>query len=123
MLGTAHLSQASPQLTTTITVTPVSERVAELTSRDPQTWTGDDLAAFITEEIGRLSGPQLPCTQAESILRKFWERHGAQGVLIARRAFEAHQGFWMGAPVTIRRFGQDQDEFFSWPLLNEISGE
>jgi hypothetical protein len=123
MPGTAQLSQASPQLTTTVTVEPVSDRIAELTAREPELWSAADLSLFITEEIARHAGPQLPCAQAQAILEQFWARYGARGVLIARRVFEVHRGFWLGAPVTVRRFEPGQDEYFAGRLLDEIAAE
>lgn len=123
MQGTATLTQASPQATSTLTVTGVSPRVAALAATPAGEWSRADLAYFIGEEIARLHGPQLPNSHADEILAQFWERFGERGVSIARRVFEAYQGFWMGAPVTVRRFEAAQDEFFACPLLSEITSQ
>lgn len=111
--------QAEPvtRITGSLTVTPVSERVARLAAADPGTWSGEDLLFYIKEESGRLTGPQLPCFNEQSIVRDFLERFGMQAVTIARLAFEIHGGMWMGAPVTVRRFSASNDEFFARPLI------
>lgn len=78
------------------------------------------LAGYIQEQIVALHGPQLPCPGSASIINGFWERFGEKGFLIARRAFTAHRGVWMGAPITVARFGESNDEYFALPLLKEL---
>jgi hypothetical protein len=123
MQGSALAFQASPQVTSTITVAPVSARVAELADLPPGDWKIADFKLFITEEIERHAGPQLPCPQRDEILDGFWARYGPQGVMIARRAFEVYGGFWMAAPITVRRFEESQDVYFADVLLREIPAQ
>jgi hypothetical protein len=113
----ATVSQAT---FSSVSVTEVSGRLARLGSAAAASWSEDDLAFYIREEIGRLHGPQLPCSGEDRILREFWQRFGADGVLIARAAFEAMGGMYMGAPVTVRRFSSGHDEFFSLPVLRDL---
>lgn len=82
----------------------------------------ESLGAYIDAEIARCSGPQLPCFHAEQIIDGFWERFGADGMVICRQAFEAHNGMWHGAPVTVQRFQAHHDQFFAVPLLAEAQG-
>src|SRR6185312_1494394 len=112
----------SLEVTDQLTVTPVSDRVAELAGKDSELWTEADLRVFIREETRRLNGPQLPVQAEDGIISDFWGRHGANAARIARHVFEAHEGKWHGAPVTVRRFAATQDEFFAIPLLKEILG-
>jgi hypothetical protein len=111
---------ASPVITTSVTVTEISSRAAALAAADPSDWTADDLSYYVTEEAGRLLGDQLPCPGRDRILLEFFTRFGINAVRIARAAFEAHHGMWMGAPVTVRRFAAGHDEFFSLPILREL---
>jgi len=110
----------SPVTICAVSVTEVSARLAALGSAGPGDWNEDDLAFYIREEIGRLHGPQLPCPGEDRILREFWQRFGSDGVLIARAAFEAMNGMYMGAPVTVRRFSSGHDDFFSLPVLKDL---
>lgn len=110
---------AGAVLTESLTATAVSQRLAVLGNTPASEWREEDLSYYITEEIERLHGPQLPCPHQAKIIAGFWERFGEKGVAIARAAFEAHRGMWMGAPVTVKRFAEGHDEFFSFPLLRE----
>lgn len=74
---------------------------------------------YITTEIIRCNGPQLPCYSEDQILDGFWERFGVRGMTIARQAFAARNGMWCGAPVTILRFQPHHDPYFAIPLLGE----
>jgi len=101
-------------------VIPVSEAQAARAAKDPAQWTPDDLCAYVTEEITR-TGPQLPVAGTRAILAGFWERHGPEkAIRVARAAFEVYHGMWMGAPVSIRRFTQSNDEFFSSRILENL---
>ena len=115
-------SQVSPQITAGLHVAEVSERTAGLVQLPAAQWSAADLTGFIREEIARLHGEQLPCPEEDQILDGFAGRFGADGVVIARRAFEDHQGIWRWAPVTVRRFGPGQDDFFALALLREANG-
>lgn len=116
----AQATGTSLAVTEEVTVTPVSPELAALAGKPDEEWTEADLALFITQETERLNGPQLPVADAAGILSGFWSRYGHDAVRIARRAFEAHQGQWRGAPVTLRRFADSQDGFFAGPLLAEV---
>ena len=123
-MGTAVsvAGSASTVLTESITVTGVSSRTAELCLQPASAWTEDDLSHYILEEIERLHGPQLPNQNSARILQGFWRRFGTDGARIARSAFESRRGMWMGAPVTIRRFAESHDGFFSLLILKELDG-
>lgn len=82
--------------------------------------TRQSLGDYITTQIEKCSGRQLPRSDRERILDGFWDRFGASGMDIARRAFGAHKGFWRSAPVTILRFAESNDPFFATPLLREL---
>jgi hypothetical protein len=115
-------AQVAPlTVTESIAVTEISPRMAALCTATPGSWTEDDLAYYVGEELGRIHGPQLPCSGRDRILHEFWERFGIDAVRIARAAFEVHKGMWMGAPVTVRRFAAGHDEFFSAPILRELA--
>lgn len=104
-----------------LTVTPVSERVAGLTALDGTQWSADDLSLYIREETAALCGPQIPCGRESDIAAEFLSRFGADGVRIARAAYEIHAGRWKGAPVTIRRFTESNDAFFARVILGQLA--
>lgn len=104
-----------------VEVVPVAERMVRLCRQGADTWTAEDLSWYVAEEIARIHGPQLPRMGEPSVIAGFHERFGADGVRIARHAFEARNGMWKGAPVTIARFTSGNDEFFSRALLREIN--
>jgi hypothetical protein len=108
-------------ITEAVAVAGVSGRTAALCSQDPASWTPGDLAWYVTEEMTRIHGPQLPQPHESRIIPEFSERFGADSVRIARHAFEARRGMWKGAPVTLRRFTPGNDDFFSRAILQEIS--
>lgn len=112
------IQESSVTVTGTLTVTPVSANQARLAVLDPAAWTPADFRAYVSEEIERLHGPQLPCRRADDILNGFFDRHGPAGaVFISRHVFEVLGGMWMGAPVTVRRFTESNDEFFARAIL------
>lgn len=95
---------------------------ASLLSLSPQggAITGESLAGHILAEITRTGGPQLPCYRSEEILNGFLGRFSAEeATAICEQAFKAHDGMWRGAPVTVRRFSEANDDFFARPLLEE----
>jgi hypothetical protein len=108
----------SESLSVSLGVTSVTEAQAARVSRPPEAWTAADVAEYITEEVVRVHGPQLPARDVQETLRGFCERFGVPAaVRIARAAFEIYSGFWEGAPVTWKRFGPGHDEFFAQPIL------
>jgi hypothetical protein len=121
MPATATASTATI-ITEAVSVVPVSERTAALCGADAATWTAGDLTWYVQLEISRIHGPQLPRVGEDKIIPAFYERFGADGVRIARHAFEARNGMWKGAPVTFARFTPGNDDFFSRAILREING-
>ena len=113
-------SSATTVLAERMTVAGVSSRTAELCLQPASGWTSGDLSYYILQEIEDLHGPQLPNPNSARILEEFWRRFGTDGVRIARSAFESRRGMWMGAPVTIRRFAESHDGFFSLLILKEL---
>jgi hypothetical protein len=105
-----------------LSVVPVSQEVARLSGLRPASWTTREAWIYITEEIRRLHGPQLPGADARTITDGFCDRFGIENaVRIARAAFEVYGGMWHGAPVTIKRFQAGHDDFFARPLLTSCS--
>lgn len=95
---------------------------ASLISASPQASgvTAGSFAAHVLGEIARACGPQLPCYRSGEILSGFIARFGLDdGMAICDRAFSVHGGTWRGAPVTVARFADGQDDFFARPLLEE----
>jgi hypothetical protein len=82
--------------------------------------TDTSLADYVLAEITRCCGPQLPCPGQDLILAGFADRWGDQAMDICRQVFGTHNGFWMSAPVTVRRFHHSQDDFFAIPLRAEL---
>jgi hypothetical protein len=82
--------------------------------------TGESLGEYIATETARLLGPQLPNYRAGEIIAGFCERFGADAMAICRQVFDVHNGMWRGAPVTILRFQEHHDEYFAYPLLQEV---
>jgi hypothetical protein len=120
----SRLLQGEPAvaIADSLVITPVSDRVADLAQLDGSEWSAADLLFFIREETSRLCGPQVPCNREEKIASEFLSRFGADGVMIARAAYEVHSGRWMGAPITIRRFSESNDEFFARAILGQLCG-
>jgi hypothetical protein len=114
------VSSSSLTVTERVDVTPVSERVAALAGKPAAEWTAEDFRVFVTDETLRLNGPQLPVQQAQQLMTGFFERFGSNAVKIVRHVFEVHSGMWRGAPVTVRRLAENQDQFFAAPILAEI---
>jgi hypothetical protein len=120
---TVTSAEAGVRLSTSITIEQVPARVTELCARPASSWTTEDLAYYIGSETARIHGPQLPLAPGRQtrIVPEFHERFGPDAVRIARHAFEARRGMWQGAPITLARFGDGHDEFFSRPILRELS--
>lgn len=82
--------------------------------------TSEVLAAHVKAEIARTCGTQLPCYREDEILNGFFGRFGPEaGMAVCIQAFTVHGGMWRGAPVTVRRFEENQDPYFATPLLEE----
>lgn len=104
----------------TLTLAPLSPDQAARMARPAGEWTVGDVCAYVTEEMARIHGAQLPGGDPEEILASFCERRGIpQAALIARTAFEIYNGMWYGAPITIKRFTEGHDSFFSDPIVAE----
>lgn len=113
-------SSVSPSAS--LSVTPVTADQAARVRRPAQDWSVPDVCAYITEEIVRVHGPQLPARNVQSALEGFCARHGIiEAVRIARAAFEIYGGMWEGAPVTWRRFTEGHDSFFAQPILTALT--
>lgn len=124
MLDSAVLTASQSDIRTgeSLQVIPVSADQARRAGQDPATWTAEDLRDYVAEEIAR-TGPQLPCRDSLTIMIAFRARFGPEKAgLIARTAFEACRGMWMGAPVTWRRFQPENDQFFSSRILEASQG-
>jgi hypothetical protein len=101
-----------------LTITPVTAAQAARAALPPGDWSTGDFCAYVIEEITRIHGPQLPAKGVQAALEGFCERFSvAVAVQVARAAFEVHNGFWEGAPVTWRRFAEGHDSFFARPIL------
>ena len=117
---TAARSYVSPSVS--ISVVPVTPAQAARVRRRPEDWSAADVYAYITEEIIRAHGPQLPARDVRSALEGFCARFSVPvAVRIARAAFEVYDGMWEGAPVTWRRFTEGHDGFFARPILAELT--
>jgi hypothetical protein len=115
---TVRSSTDTPAVTASLTLTPVSDDQALRVARHPDEWTPEDLYEYVSEEITRASGPQLPAKAAQATIEDFALRFGVPvAVRMARAAFEVYGGKWQGAPITWRRFAPGHDEFFAKPLL------
>lgn len=42
---------------------------------------------------------------------------------VCEQVFGVHGGMWRGAPVTVRRFAENQDPYFATPLLEEARAD
>jgi len=80
-----------------------------------------EMAAYIVEEAGWLTGAQLPVPGAQETIAGFIRRFGERDAMrIAKAAIEVHRGMWMGAPITPRRFTKSNDEFFARRVLAQL---
>lgn len=111
-------ADASPEVS--FALTPVSPAQAARAARPPESWTAEDVCAYVTEEIGRIHGEQLPGEDPGEVLAGWCERTGIPAaVRAARYVFEVRGGMWRGAPVTLKRFTPGHDSFFSDPIIAE----
>jgi hypothetical protein len=105
-----------------VSVTPVSAAQAVRAARPPGSWSAGDVTAYITEEIVRVHGPQLPARDAQQVLEAFCQRFSVPvAARVARAAFEVYGGMWQGAPVTWRRFLPSHDAFFTQPIIDALT--
>jgi hypothetical protein len=96
----------------------MSSQTLGFSAPSAETVTRDSFPAFVASEILRTSGPQPPCQSAGDVLTAFWDRLGPDKAMeVCARAFGPMRGIWRSAPVTPRRFAEDQDWFFALPLL------
>ena len=114
--------RAPQSLSATLSVTPVSTAQAARAARPADAWSASDVVAYITEEITRHHGPQLPARDSDQVLQAFCQRFSVpQAVRVARAAFEVYGGMWQGAPVTWRRFLPSHDGYFAQPILAALT--
>jgi hypothetical protein len=93
-----------------VTAGGAAERVDTL---PPEDWGPAELEAYTLARITEFHGEQLPCKNSRDIFEQFLARYGADAVRIARAAFDVHRGMWLGAPVSVARFGASSDRIFA----------
>jgi hypothetical protein len=84
-------------------------------------WGWEELRDYVVDMVESLFGPfprDLP--KEVSIMKSFTERFGADAPRIARAAYEAHKGYWGGAPIRVTRFTRASDEWFARVILAEL---
>jgi hypothetical protein len=84
----------------------------------PEEWGATDLMEYVRSQIRAIHGPQPVSRHDLAVFEGFIERFGSTAaVRVARAAFEAHGGMWMGAPIGTARFGPSSDACFAQRIL------
>lgn len=102
-----------------VTVTPKrSESRAFVGKTD---WAWDDLRDYVVTNIEERFGPFPRDSRKESgIFKSFLARWGDQAQDIARYAFEAADGRWAGAPISVNRFCRNSDPYFAQVIVERL---
>lgn len=118
---TTSVVDRAPQVESTVTVTPVRSRSASHLINTGQEWTGQQLRDYVISQIQHFHGPQPSNPMKEkSIFDSFVSRWGSDAVVIARAAFEVHEGMWRSAPISVNRFCKASDAYFAAPILDRV---
>lgn len=131
-----ELENAAPTSTIRAAVTvPVIRQTARVTSqsyehrrdyltRDPNTWTWDDLRNYVVGKIQEMHG-DFPRNEGKEfgIFSAFAGRFDDMAGPIAKWAFETSPtpGFWKGSPISVTRFCKASDEYFGLQIQARIS--
>lgn len=98
-----------------VTIRPIAPtNSATHVARTDDEWTWRELRDYVVNQVERFSGP-FPRSDVKeaSIFKAFMERHGSDSAPIARYAFDAMNGQWKGAPISINRFCKGSDAYFA----------
>lgn len=115
------VSQA-PQVESVVTVTPVRQQdsATHLINAGEQ-WTWQQLRDYVVTQIQHFHGPQPSNPVKEkAIFSGFLSRWGSDAVIVARAAFEVHDGMWHSAPISVNRFCKASDAYFAAPILDRV---
>lgn len=127
---------AVPQVSVSVSVTPV-QRTADRPATQPvrarqigtrthllaqeQDWDWRQLRDYVVGQIEHFHGPQPRDPRKEkSIFSSFLDRWGSQAPLIAKAAFEVHQGMWQSAPISVNRFCKASDGYFAQVIAERL---
>jgi hypothetical protein len=91
-----------------------------MASSSPAPGTARALGDFLRGKIAECHGEVVPCHQEDIITEDFLSRHGEKAWAVVRYAFGPLGGMWNGAPVTVRRLAESQDDFFTRPLMEAL---
>lgn len=106
-----------------VVITSGNASVSENVDAVPwQKWGAKEIASYVNARIAEFHGPQPRCRNEREIFEGFFSRFGPDAVRIARAAFDVHGGMWMGAPVSVARFGPSSDDCFARRLLPALAG-
>lgn len=85
-------------------------------------WGWQELRDYVATEIEKRHGvfPRNPVKES-GIFKSFLSRWGDQAPLIARAAFEQHDGWWKGAPISVNRFCKGSDPYFAEVIAKNLS--
>lgn len=82
--------------------------------RTDEQWDWQALRDYVVREIEARFGPAPRDARKEAgIFKSFLARWGSAAPAIARFAFESHDGYWRGAPISVNRFCLASDEYFA----------
>ena len=120
--ATVKVVDQAPQVESVVTVTPVRQQSAasHLISTGEQ-WSWQQLRDYVVTQIQHFHGPQPSNPVKEkSIFTGFLSRWGSDAVIVAKAAFEVHEGMWHSAPISVNRFCRASDAYFAAPILDRI---
>lgn len=112
-------TRQAPAVEEKVTVQQVPTRTDMLTAEDDWTW--QELRDYVCAQIIQRHGPFPRNAKKEyGIFNRFLNEHGANGILVAKAAFEIYNGWWRGAPISINRFARGSDPYFVAPILASL---
>jgi hypothetical protein len=107
-----------PAVQETVTITPV---VKKATPAPKGTVTWEKLRDYVIEKVEATSGPfPRDIRKENTIFMAFSARWQELAEPIAQHAFEACEGIWKGAPVSVARFHRTSDSFFAQPIAEQL---
>lgn len=90
-------------------------------ARDTDQWTWQDVRDYVVREIEQRFGTfPRDLVKESGIFKSFASRWGSKAGLIAKCAFEVHDGMWRGAPISVTRFTKGSDPYFSEKLAERL---
>jgi hypothetical protein len=111
--------EASVEITPAATHAP-SQQASYLTKTEDN-WDWRNLRDYVVREIeARFGVFPRDVIKESSIFKSFIDRWQGKAPLIAKAAFEVHDGVWRGAPMNVNRFTKNSDPYFAEVIVSNM---